>query len=357
MADTWSLVQIDPFKKDKRVEAEPEYFYMPNLLRDFDWNRGLNPHYKQAKAESDAWLEGLRPFNSLGHKIYNGWDFCYLAAASYPKSSFFTFRSCCDLMNTFFVIDEQTDNQPIDDVIERCEMAMDAVLHPDLPRPEGECVIGEITRQYWKRASMEIPKAVIERFERTWRCYLNSVIRQARNRSRRTILAPEAYILERRDNIGTWPSYPLGEQCWNLDIPHEAAEHPFLETMRGCVSELVTLQNDLCSYRKERLTGDCDYNIITVVMEHMGLDLTGAVQWASDRHDCTLAKFMETRDNVITKTGFPSWGPELDSQIAEYTGVLADWIRGNYEWSFYTQRYFPGDMGVIAKKTGKIVIA
>jgi hypothetical protein len=63
------------------------------------------------------------------------------------------------------------------------------------------------------------------------------------NRSRQCILEPEEYIMERRDNIGTWPSYPIGEHCWELDIPHEIAEHPFLETMRGCVSELVTLQN------------------------------------------------------------------------------------------------------------------
>jgi hypothetical protein len=165
MAHTWDhLIQIDVHKREDHAVKEPElFFYMPDLLRNFNWNRGLNLHYKQAKAESDAWLESLRPFNSLGHKIYNGWDFCYLAATSYPQSSFCllpfppdrkfinvsiaTFRSCCDLMNTFFVIDEQTDGQPLKDVIERCDIAMHAVLNPNLPRPSGECIIGEITRQ------------------------------------------------------------------------------------------------------------------------------------------------------------------------------------------------------------------
>lgn len=58
-----------------------------------------------------------------------------------------TFRSICDVTNVFFLIDEQTDNAPVDLVIERCEMAMDAILYPHKPRPEGESIIGEATRQ------------------------------------------------------------------------------------------------------------------------------------------------------------------------------------------------------------------
>lgn len=50
-------------------------------------------------------------------------------------------------MHTFFTLDEHTDNQPMDVVIERCEATMDAILHPDKPRPEGESIIGEIARQ------------------------------------------------------------------------------------------------------------------------------------------------------------------------------------------------------------------
>jgi hypothetical protein len=69
MTDTWDhLIQIDVHKKDDYSVKEPElFFYMPDLLRNFNWNRGLNPHYKRAKAESDAWLESLR-YEPLGAK-------------------------------------------------------------------------------------------------------------------------------------------------------------------------------------------------------------------------------------------------------------------------------------------------
>lgn len=73
-------------------------------------------------------------------------------------------------------------------------------------------------------------------------------------------------------------------------------------------------------------------------MHHLGLNLHEAVQWVADRHEQTLGKFWETREKVLSKDGYPSYGPELDRQVAEYTGVIADWIRGNYEWSWHSSR-------------------
>ena len=57
-------------------------------------------------------------------------------------------RSYCDLMQAFFVLDDDANNLPTDVVIERYEATRQAVLHVDTPRPEGEHVIGELTRQY-----------------------------------------------------------------------------------------------------------------------------------------------------------------------------------------------------------------
>jgi len=51
------------------------------------------------------------------------------------------------MMFTFFMIDDHTTDQPFDVVVGRCEAARDAILHVNKPRPEGEHVIGEITRQ------------------------------------------------------------------------------------------------------------------------------------------------------------------------------------------------------------------
>lgn len=50
-------------------------------------------------------------------------------------------------MNVFFVFDEQTDIADTARTRELADIVIDAVRHPDRPRPEGEPIVGEITRQ------------------------------------------------------------------------------------------------------------------------------------------------------------------------------------------------------------------
>ena len=61
------------------------------------------------------------------------------------------FRSCCDLYNLFFVLDEHTDTAPLSTVQAICNASKDAVEHPDKPRPDGEHIVGEMSRQFVSR--------------------------------------------------------------------------------------------------------------------------------------------------------------------------------------------------------------
>lgn len=50
-------------------------------------------------------------------------------------------------MNVFFVFDDQTDIVDAANARVLADIVIDAVRHPDRPRPNGEPVLGEITRQ------------------------------------------------------------------------------------------------------------------------------------------------------------------------------------------------------------------
>ena len=50
-------------------------------------------------------------------------------------------------MNVFFVYDEYSDAAHVDDVRAMTDISMDALRNPYTPRPEGEWIGGEITRQ------------------------------------------------------------------------------------------------------------------------------------------------------------------------------------------------------------------
>lgn len=51
-------------------------------------------------------------------------------------------------MHTFFTLDEFTDPLNSEGTKALCNATMEAIENPDKPRPEGENIIGEITRQY-----------------------------------------------------------------------------------------------------------------------------------------------------------------------------------------------------------------
>ena len=50
-------------------------------------------------------------------------------------------------MNIFFMLDDSTDVLELDGVTEVCQATVDAIDNPDKPRPSGETILGEMTRQ------------------------------------------------------------------------------------------------------------------------------------------------------------------------------------------------------------------
>jgi Delta6-protoilludene synthase len=55
-------------------------------------------------------------------------------------------RVGCDLMNLFFVFDEHSDAMDATSVSAWADIIMDALRNPHKTRPQGEPVVGEITR-------------------------------------------------------------------------------------------------------------------------------------------------------------------------------------------------------------------
>jgi Delta6-protoilludene synthase len=56
-------------------------------------------------------------------------------------------RSGCDLMHLFFMFDEYSDKSEPAEVWRQARIQMDALSNPDVPRPHGEWIGGEFTRQ------------------------------------------------------------------------------------------------------------------------------------------------------------------------------------------------------------------
>lgn len=194
--------------------------------------------------------------------------------------------------------------------------------------------------------------------------YVDSVVLEAADRGQNRIRTLEDYLNLRFHTCGVLPSQALGEL--ELEFPEDVYCHPLLQQLRDCgvlsviainvsfvfssvlpytVIAVTDLSQDLYSYNAERARGEHAYhNLLTVVMYRKRLGLQEAVHWIGSWHDQVVRDFMEARANL------PSWGPEIDTQVARYVEALEYTVRGVDAWSFETQRYF-GTRGPEVQRT------
>lgn len=69
-------------------------------------------------------------------------------------------------------------------------------------------------------------------------------------------------------------------------------------------------------------------------MHQLDLDLQSAMDYIGLRHDRLAAAFLLAKDSL------PSFGEDIDAQVAGYVYALGNAVRANDSWSFESQRYF-----------------
>ncbi|KAI0694502.1 isoprenoid synthase domain-containing protein [Cytidiella melzeri] len=279
------------------AQSSPHILCLPYTMKSWPWPRAINPYHEEVALESNAWLKSFKPFNERSQYAFDNCDL--------------------ELLRTgliFFVIDEYTDVEPMHVVREMVDVVIDALRNPHKPRPEGEIVLGEMTRQ--SRGSRSVTPEAARRMFESSTDYLKSLVVQAGDRVNDTLRTVESYMHIQREKNGARPSYVPGEL--HLSIPDNAFYDPV----------------DIASYNKEQAVGNDCYNILTIVMRQFDLLLSEAVEWVAKYHKKIEERFLDGLDRT------PSWDKEIDDQVAVYIKVIANWPRGNSCWSFEAGRYF-----------------
>ncbi len=99
---------------------------------------------------------------------------------------------------------------------------------------------------------------------------------------------------------------------------------------------------DLFSYNVEQARRD-SHNMIAVFMHRQDLGLQEAVDAVGVLCKASIDRFEQDRRLL------PSWGSEIDRDVATYVQGLQNWIVGSLHWSFESTRYFGKD-GMSVKK-------
>ncbi|KAI0650908.1 terpenoid synthase [Trametes meyenii] len=318
------------------------YLHLPDFMSNWPWPRKIHPLYEEVTAESSAWLKSFAPFTPESQFAFDMCDLGRLAALGYPEASREHLRIGVDLMNVFFVIDEYTDVESASAVREMVEVVIDATYHPEKPRPAGESILGEMTRQLAQRLVCASTSEATAHFLNSFSAYLRSVVCQAEERCEGVSRSIDSYIKIRRENSGGRPSFSPVEL--RLRIPDEVFYAPSVVELQSCILDMITTINDVLSYNREQATGNDDYNLLTVVMRELSINFDDAIVWVMDYHNAVAKKFIEGLNNL------PSFGSHVDAQLQEYLQGIANWPRCVDSWSFESKRYF-GEQGLEYQRT------
>jgi hypothetical protein len=238
---------------------------IPNLFTSFLATPPYpNPHYGSVRAESEQWLANSWQCDYKAQKKISAIDFSYFCAILAPKADHDRFRLICDWGNWVFPFDDLFDDGDLREDVDRAHLLIERLIGAmqdakevgALPAgAEAEQRLVDSHSNIWERLKSGTENAgVRERFRCAIQDYCNGALQQVQDCSASHSRDPEDLLTVRRSSIGAQPLYALVEFGHQLDIPKSVLNHTLIEQIRVLGVDLILIQNDILSYRKEEVS-------------------------------------------------------------------------------------------------------
>ncbi|KAF8801858.1 terpenoid synthase [Phlegmacium glaucopus] len=252
-------------------------------------------------------------------------------------------RIVCDFMNVLFHMDDLCDFLSTSEAVTFSEVIMNALASPheyrtilpsgrNLPAVEPEA--SKLIRNFWQRCIVDMAPGIQARFCENVSATVKSIETERKFRGKDSLPDFAAYIAFRRDNSSCRNALDLLEYSMEIELPNFVRNDPSFTVLSNCAIDFIALCNDVFSYNVEQSRGDICHSV-PIIMKIYKLDLQGAVDHIADMCRESIESFQ------AAKALLPSWGTEIDKDVALYIGGIEDWMSGNIEWSLLSERYFP----------------
>ncbi|PCH42336.1 terpenoid synthase [Wolfiporia cocos MD-104 SS10] len=311
--------------------SAPTFFTLPDLLPFLPFKGSFNPHFQDAAGASSKWASSFRIFSDRKRENFQQSGSELLCAHAWPYAGYEELRTCCDFVNTLFAVDEISDEQTGKDAYSTGRVFYNALSNPEW---DDGSALSKMTKEFRTRLLKKNVPACHRRFVQHCEDYVNAFAVEAELREQKKVLELDSYMVLRRENSAIRTCFGLFGYVLGVDLPDEIFEHPIFMRMHIAAVDMVAWSNDVYSYNMEQAMGHTGNNVVTVLMNQNNWDLQTAV-------DHVGVHFKELMDSFMAdKARLPSWGPKLDSAVSQFVMAMENWVVGNCEWSFETQRYF-----------------
>ncbi|MBD2440394.1 terpene synthase family protein [Nostoc sp. FACHB-110] len=310
-----------------------ENFIFPDLYCPFpsQINRYAN------LLESNA-IEWLIQFNLLAnessYKRFCKSNFFLLVAGAYPFCPIEELNIANDLFSWLFIWDDQCDMSDLGEkpeVLAAIQQRFIEILKGDEPTRNDislSYALADLRKRMLKTASTEWFSHFINSFQG----YFDGCVQEAANRAQGITPDIESYIKTRSLSSAGDMTVELIEFCNHLTIPDVLRKHEIVQKLKQRTINILAWCNDIFSVPREMASNDV-HNLVIVLHRQQQIPLDIAMQRAADIHN------QEVKSMMNLELSLPSFGEELDAELAAYILGMRSWIRGNLDWYFKSERY------------------
>ena len=238
---------------------------MPDLFTSFLASAPLvNPHYSSVREESEKWLASQWQCDPKAQAKIKAIDFSYFCAVLAPHANYERFRLICDWGNWIFPFDDLFDDGELRSDSERARSTVEALLAM-MQNDQGSSstLVGTDTEQrlikchfdIWTRFQSATGSVNLsERYKSAMQEYCEGALRQVQDCSMDNARDIGDLLILRRLSIGAEPLYALVEFGHQLEIPDHVLQNNTIKQIRLAGVDIILIQNDIISYRKEEVS-------------------------------------------------------------------------------------------------------
>ncbi|KAF8802538.1 terpenoid synthase [Phlegmacium glaucopus] len=306
----------------------PQQFRLPDLITSCPLKDATNPYYKEAAAESRAWIDSYDIFTDRKRAFFIQGSNELLCSHVYPYAGHEQFRATCDFVNLLFVVDEVSDDQNGMDARTTGHVFVNAIKYPEW---DDGSILARITKEFRARFLRLAGPRNMRRFAEFCKRYTDAVAEEAELRERGEVLDVKSFIPLRRDNSAVALCFSLVECALGIDLEDEVYEDTTFMDAYWAACDYICWTNDICSYDREQSCGHTGNNIVTVLMKENGTSLQETADFVGEYCHQLVEKYISAKNRL---------SPSLGKDVAKFTDALGYWMIGSVVWSFETVRYF-----------------
>ncbi|KAF9877982.1 pentalenene synthase [Colletotrichum karsti] len=335
-------------RKESRKSIETEALVPDMFTSILSVEPVQNMHYSQVKREADAWNAETLGMNEKQRAKNSIADFTYLVSWWAPYCDAEALRTMVDWQNWAFAWDDQFDEGHLKEDLHAaaCNIInMTSLLddcHPLVSRDDDP--IAYAFQLNWRNIQKRASPGLQHRYKTYIKHYMLGVLGQVNSRKLHVSdLTIEEFLVFRRGTIGVMPCTVLVEYALGIEVPEHIINHPSIKACQEVAVDLVLLDNDVLSYKKDVIEGE-ELSVIGI-LRSQGYTLQEAMDETGRMIEARYRRWYEALAQM------PSWGSKHDRVVLKYLNGIRDIALGSLLWSFWTGRYFNKEEGELLRET------